>query len=500
MATVERGHRRPRGTRPAVDPALRRQRRAPRRRRAPARRRWPERSPTSTSTTGAATSRCARPSPRATALVSTRWPSARAATSSSSCCARIFAEGGTIATVPAVSYSMYRYAALMAGATVIDDPPTGRPRLRLSTEQPHRRAARHPRRARPADHRRGLRRTTPGSTRSTASTAGRSCCAPSPRPTDWPARASATRSRRPRLTAVITSRQAPLSVSSLSAALALAALATPLDVSAPDRRARASGRRSSTELGLAPVPSYTNFLYIPMDDAGRTRRAAAALRRRGARLRGRTAHQRARRARRRHAARRAACGAARRGDPPRQRCGHRRATAETLLSVRLRVPGEGRVYVNTGRGLLRPHAPAAGVPRRDGPAPRGRGRPRDRRPPHGRGHDAHLRRGARPGAGGPARTRPATARPASRWTRRWPTRWSTSRDARPPTSRSTPIRAWRRTPSSPWPRPRASRCTSRPRGANAHHVAEAAFKAVGRALAQALTRDGSLVRSTKGSL
>ena len=33
-----------------------------------------------------------------------------------------------------------------------------------------------------------------------------------------------------------------------------------------------------------------------------------------------------------------------------------------------------------------------------------------------------------------------------------------------------------------------------------HHVAEASFKAVGRALAQALTRDGSLVRSTKGSL
>jgi imidazoleglycerol-phosphate dehydratase len=37
-------------------------------------------------------------------------------------------------------------------------------------------------------------------------------------------------------------------------------------------------------------------------------------------------------------------------------------------------------------------------------------------------------------------------------------------------------------------------------GENAHHVAEASFKAVGRALAQALTKDGSLVRSTKGSL
>jgi imidazoleglycerol phosphate dehydratase HisB len=37
-------------------------------------------------------------------------------------------------------------------------------------------------------------------------------------------------------------------------------------------------------------------------------------------------------------------------------------------------------------------------------------------------------------------------------------------------------------------------------GENAHHVAEAAFKAVGRAINQALVRDGSLVRSTKGSL
>jgi imidazoleglycerol-phosphate dehydratase len=37
-------------------------------------------------------------------------------------------------------------------------------------------------------------------------------------------------------------------------------------------------------------------------------------------------------------------------------------------------------------------------------------------------------------------------------------------------------------------------------GTNAHHVAEASFKAVGRALAQALTKDGALVRSTKGSL
>ena len=38
--------------------------------------------------------------------------------------ARLFAEGGTVATVPAFSYSMYPFAAAMAGATIVDDPTT----------------------------------------------------------------------------------------------------------------------------------------------------------------------------------------------------------------------------------------------------------------------------------------------------------------------------------------------------------------------------------------
>ena len=41
---------------------------------------------------------------------------------------------------------------------------------------------------------------------------------------------------------VITSYQAPLSVSSISASLALAAIATPIDVSTPERGTRATGR------------------------------------------------------------------------------------------------------------------------------------------------------------------------------------------------------------------------------------------------------------------
>jgi imidazoleglycerol-phosphate dehydratase/histidinol-phosphatase len=38
------------------------------------------------------------------------------------------------------------------------------------------------------------------------------------------------------------------------------------------------------------------------------------------------------------------------------------------------------------------------------------------------------------------------------------------------------------------------------KGENAHHVAEACFKAVGRAMRQALQRTGGEVASTKGSL
>ena len=38
--------------------------------------------------------------------------------------ARLFAEGGTVATVPAFSYSMYPFAAAMAGATIVSDPTT----------------------------------------------------------------------------------------------------------------------------------------------------------------------------------------------------------------------------------------------------------------------------------------------------------------------------------------------------------------------------------------
>jgi histidinol-phosphate/aromatic aminotransferase/cobyric acid decarboxylase-like protein/imidazoleglycerol phosphate dehydratase HisB len=61
-------------------------------------------------------------------------------------------------------------------------------------------------------------------------------------------------------------RQAPLPVSTLSAELALAALADPPDVSAQveERERLAQAVRA---LGLEPLPSRANFLYVPVDEA-----------------------------------------------------------------------------------------------------------------------------------------------------------------------------------------------------------------------------------------
>ncbi|HZO34453.1 MAG TPA: aminotransferase class I/II-fold pyridoxal phosphate-dependent enzyme [Gaiellaceae bacterium] len=66
--------------------------------------------------------------------------------------------------------------------------------------------------------------------------------------------------------AELNARQAPAAVSSLSVALALAALRDPPDVSATieERERLASALRA---LGLEPLPSATNFLYVPVDDA-----------------------------------------------------------------------------------------------------------------------------------------------------------------------------------------------------------------------------------------
>ncbi len=70
----------------------------------------------------------------------------------------------------------------------------------------------------------------------------------------------------PELARALNDRQAPAPISTLSAALALAALAEPPDVRPllAERERLALGLR---ELGLVPLPSATNFLYVPFERA-----------------------------------------------------------------------------------------------------------------------------------------------------------------------------------------------------------------------------------------
>ena len=411
-------------------------------------------------------------------------------------CARIFAEGGTIATVPAVSYSMYRYAALMAGATLIDDPskadlvfvcrpnnPTGElPEIpdvsgQLIIDEAY------------ADYAGvdALERVKDGAIilRTFSKAFGLAGARVG--------YAIAT----PELTAVISSRQAPLSVSSLSAALATAALSSPPDVTGQIAE-RERLTRELGELGLVATRSYTNFLYVPMDHAAELVEKLLPY---GIVMR---AYDGGLRISVRDelddnllldALRAVLLGTQLPASPTR----HRRATAETLLTVRLRVPGEGRVYVNTGMGfydhMLQQLAFHGGMDLRlEGVGDLETGdhhTVEDMMRTFGEAFDQAL--GDRKGL----------------------TRYG---EARVPMDEAIAHavvdlsgRATAKISITPDPGMAAHAFESLAQtaritlhvtasGENDHHVAEAAFKAVGRALAQALTKDGSLIRSTKGSL
>jgi histidinol-phosphate aminotransferase len=68
--------------------------------------------------------------------------------------------------------------------------------------------------------------------------------------------------------AELNKRQHPAPISTLSGALALAALAAPPDVTPIlEERERAAERLRA--LGFAPLPSQANFLYVPVDDPQR---------------------------------------------------------------------------------------------------------------------------------------------------------------------------------------------------------------------------------------
>ena len=151
----------------------------------------------------------------------------------------------------------------------------------------------------------------------------------------------------------LNARQAPAPVSSLSASLALAALATPPDVTPvlEERERLASALRA---LGLTPLESHTNFLYVPVDDG---LALGEALLRQGLVVR---AYPEAIRASMLDAEDDDALveALARIFDRPSpvapgggRRARTLRATAETRLAVRLALDGASRVRVQTGGGL-----------------------------------------------------------------------------------------------------------------------------------------------------
>jgi histidinol-phosphate/aromatic aminotransferase/cobyric acid decarboxylase-like protein/imidazoleglycerol phosphate dehydratase HisB len=141
-------------------------------------------------------------------------------------------------------------------------------------------------------------------------------------------------------------RQAPAQVSTLSVALALAALRTPPDVGAViEERERLTEELRA--LGYAPLPSRANFVYVPVDDVdGAYERLLArgcVVRRQpgGIRISVRDRDDDDMLLR--------ALG----GDEPRTSRAVRsvRATAETTIRIRLGLDGAGRVHVGTGAGL-----------------------------------------------------------------------------------------------------------------------------------------------------
>jgi histidinol-phosphate/aromatic aminotransferase/cobyric acid decarboxylase-like protein/imidazoleglycerol phosphate dehydratase HisB len=155
------------------------------------------------------------------------------------------------------------------------------------------------------------------------------------------------------LAAELNARQAPAPVTSLSAALAVAALASPPDVTRviEERERFVAALRA---LGLAPLPSHANFVFVPVEDG---RELAERLLRHGLVVR---AYDDGIRITVRDATDddylvETLARLLDRPSPVPARPGravrHLRATAETRLAVRLGLDGASRVSVQTGAGI-----------------------------------------------------------------------------------------------------------------------------------------------------
>ena len=301
--------------------------------------------------------------------------------------------------------------------------------------------------------------------------------------------------------AELNARQAPAPVSTLSAALAVAALADPPDV-APvleERERLASALRT---LGLAPLESHANFLYVPVEDG---LALGDALLRQGLVVR---AYEQAIRVSVLDAADDdllvAALARILERPSPVPEPGARsarlvRATAETRIAVRLTLDGASRVRVATGAGLydhfleqLAFHAGLDLIVEGEGDLETGdHHTAEDAALAFGEALDAALgdRRGIARYGDAVVPMDDAQARAAVDLGGRAGAELSLEHD---------PGMARHMLASLA----QAARATIHVEaaGRDAHHVAEAAFKAVGRALRGAVRLESSGLPSTKGKL
>ena len=411
-------------------------------------------------------------------------------------CARTFAAHGTVSTVPANSYSMYRFAAGMADAVMIDDPtdadlvyvcrpnnPTGElpdvPDVagQLVIDEAYAEYAQVSS-LELVDRGAIVLRTFSKAFGLAGARVGYAVCDEN-------------------RAAILSSRLAPLAVSNLSAALALAALATEPDVSDQiAERERLTGQL--IELGFTPVKSYTNFVYVPVDDPDTWRSSLLPY---GVVIR--TFPGAIRLSVRDRddddillSAIRSVMGV---GELSPDVVRQRRVTAETRISVRLRLRGEGRVHIDTGSGLydhlVQQLAFHAGLDLRvEGVGDLETG-------------DHHTVEDMMRALG--------DAFDRALGDRRGIVRYGESRIPMDEAVAHAIIdfsgRPVSKISISPDPGMAAHALESLAQNAkltlhvtatgdNAHHTAEGAFKAVGRAMKVALTIDGALVASTKGSL
>jgi imidazoleglycerol phosphate dehydratase HisB len=297
----------------------------------------------------------------------------------------------------------------------------------------------------------------------------------------------------PEVAAELNARQAPAPISSLSAALAIAALDSPPDLQPTiEERERLAGELRA--LGYEPLPSYGSFLFVPTDEPQElfdrllARGCVVRVYDRGVRI---TIHDREDDD--------LLLAAFRGEDTEGRRVRHVRATAETQLRIRLSLDGQSRVRVATGAGLydhfleqLAFHGGLDLVLEGNGDLETG---------PHHTAEDAAIALGeaidrALGDRRGIARYGDAVV----------PMDDALARAAVDLGGRRASVLDLQLDPGLAKHMLQSLADSGRmcihveATGDDPHHVAEAAFKAVGRALRAALRPEGSLVPSTKGIL